>query len=184
MPNKSYKYIYDPRHQKALNDGCVYEHVIIAEKILGRPLSSEEVIHHKDENRKNNDPSNIMVFRTNEDHSRYHKQKSGLREMGDKTYTCDKIKTLCEVCNKPIANKYSSLCEYCYKIKKSEHLPSKETLEKLVWEIPSTHIGKLYNVSSKAVEKWCKKYGISKPPRGYWTKKMEKCPSWLKGTVC
>lgn len=48
--------------------------------------------------------------------------------------------------------------------------PSKEELEKLIWEKPTTHIAKDFNVSDKAVEKWCKKYGISKPPRGYWVK--------------
>ena len=53
---------------------------------------------------------------------------------------------------------------------KSKHIPPKEELEKMVWEIPSTHIAKIYNVSSKAVERWCKKYNISKPPRGYWNK--------------
>lgn len=48
--------------------------------------------------------------------------------------------------------------------------PTKDILEKLVWEKPTTHIAKDYGVSDKAVNKWCKKYNISKPPRGYWTK--------------
>ncbi|MDJ0737052.1 MAG: group I intron-associated PD-(D/E)XK endonuclease [Nostocaceae cyanobacterium] len=49
--------------------------------------------------------------------------------------------------------------------------PSKEELEKLVWSKPTTQIGKQFGVSDKAVEKWCKTYGIEKPPRGYWVKK-------------
>ena len=48
--------------------------------------------------------------------------------------------------------------------------PSKEELTKLVWEIPCSSIGKKYNLSDKAIEKWCKCYGITKPPRGYWQK--------------
>ncbi|BAT55007.1 hypothetical protein NOS3756_39830 [Nostoc sp. NIES-3756] len=48
--------------------------------------------------------------------------------------------------------------------------PSKEELEKLVWEKPTAQIGKDLGVSDKAVEKWCKAYGIDKPPRGYWAK--------------
>lgn len=48
--------------------------------------------------------------------------------------------------------------------------PSKEELEKLLWEMPTTHIAKKYNVSDKAIEKWAKNYNISKPPRGYWQK--------------
>lgn len=48
--------------------------------------------------------------------------------------------------------------------------PSKEQLEKLVWEKSTVKIAQELGVSDKAVEKWCKKYCISKPPRGYWAK--------------
>lgn len=48
--------------------------------------------------------------------------------------------------------------------------PSKEELQKLIWEIPTIHIAKKFGVSDKAIEKWCKAYKIDKPPRGYWTK--------------
>ena|SRR5271154_6721323 len=49
--------------------------------------------------------------------------------------------------------------------------PSKEDLEKLLWEKPTTQIAEQFGVSDKAVEKWAKAYGLSKPPRGYWLKK-------------
>jgi hypothetical protein len=48
--------------------------------------------------------------------------------------------------------------------------PPKEELELLIWQIPTTKIAEKYGVSDKAIEKWCKKYSINKPPRGYWTK--------------
>ena len=48
--------------------------------------------------------------------------------------------------------------------------PPRETLEKLLWELPSTKIAEMYNVSDKAVEKWAKYYSLTKPPRGYWAK--------------
>lgn len=64
-----------------------------------------------------------------------------------------------------------------YTIKGEPHLnsrkverPSKEELEKLVWEMPTTKLSKQYGVSDVAINKWCKAYNISKPPRGYWTK--------------
>jgi len=47
--------------------------------------------------------------------------------------------------------------------------PSKEELEKLLWEKPTTQIAEQFGVSDKAIEKWSKNYGINKPPRGYWT---------------
>jgi len=51
--------------------------------------------------------------------------------------------------------------------------PSAETLLKLIWETPTIQVAKKFGVSDKAVEKWCKGYGISKPPRGYWNKPAE-----------
>ena len=48
--------------------------------------------------------------------------------------------------------------------------PSKEELEKLVWEKSTLQLSKDFGVSDKAFEKWCKQHSISKPPRGYWAK--------------
>lgn len=48
--------------------------------------------------------------------------------------------------------------------------PDKETLKKLLWEMPTTKIATIYGVSDKAVEKWAKSYELTKPPRGYWAK--------------
>lgn len=48
--------------------------------------------------------------------------------------------------------------------------PSKEELEKLLWEKPTTEIAKNFDVSDSAIVKWAKAYGITKPPRGYWQK--------------
>jgi len=47
----------------------------------------------------------------------------------------------------------------------------KDDLEKLVWEKPMEQIGKEKGVTSNTVAKWCKKYGIENPSRGYWAKK-------------
>lgn len=48
--------------------------------------------------------------------------------------------------------------------------PSKEELFKLVWEMPTIKLAEKFGVSDKAIGKWCKSYGIDKPPRGYWRK--------------
>lgn len=55
--------------------------------------------------------------------------------------------------------------------------PSKEELHKLVWSMPTIEIAKLYGVSDKSIEKWCRCYEIDKPPRGYWAKKRSKVMS-------
>lgn len=38
------------------------QHRVIAEQTIGRALSSDEVVHHKDHNRSNNDPNNLEVM--------------------------------------------------------------------------------------------------------------------------
>lgn len=48
--------------------------------------------------------------------------------------------------------------------------PSKEELEKLVWEMPVTKIAELYKVSDSAIIKRCRLLKINKPTSGYWTK--------------
>lgn len=48
--------------------------------------------------------------------------------------------------------------------------PTKDELKKIIWQKPTSLIAKEFGVSDKAIEKWCKSYGISKPPRGYWAK--------------
>lgn len=63
------------------------EHRLVMEQLLGRKLRSDEVVHHKDGNKLNNSPENLVVM-TLAEHSRLHmsnklkteesKRKSGL----------------------------------------------------------------------------------------------------------
>lgn len=48
-----------------------HEHRVVAEEMLGRPLAKGEVVHHKDGNKRNNDPKNLEVM-TQSEHARLH----------------------------------------------------------------------------------------------------------------
>jgi hypothetical protein len=48
--------------------------------------------------------------------------------------------------------------------------PSKEELQKLLWEKPTSKLAIDFGVSDNAINKWAKSYGLNKPPRGYWAK--------------
>jgi hypothetical protein len=48
--------------------------------------------------------------------------------------------------------------------------PTKEELEKLVWQYPLTKIASTLKVSDTTIKKWAKSYALDLPPRGYWLK--------------
>lgn len=78
-PKKGYIRIFNPKHHRADKNGYVREHILIMEKHLGRRLNPQEVIHHVDHNTKNNDISNLMLFRNHSEHSRF-EYKERLRD--------------------------------------------------------------------------------------------------------
>jgi hypothetical protein len=77
--NHGYSLIKRPEHMRADERGYVFEHVLIAEKKTGRPLSDYEVAHHADLDKTNNAPENIVVMGKAE-HMRYHQNLNRLFE--------------------------------------------------------------------------------------------------------
>lgn len=49
------------------------EHRVVAEQCLGRPLTSTEVVHHRNEIKTDNRPINLWVFASQADHTNFHK---------------------------------------------------------------------------------------------------------------
>ena len=70
---KGYKRVLLPEHPRADNKGYVREHILIMEKHIGRYISYPEVIHHKNNDKLNNDISNLELFATHKDHMQMHK---------------------------------------------------------------------------------------------------------------
>ena len=67
-PDKGYVMIRQPNHPRARKNGYVLEHILVAEKMLGRPLTATEEVHHKDLNRANNEPSNLKIYANHLEH--------------------------------------------------------------------------------------------------------------------
>lgn len=49
------------------------QHIVFMEEVLGRRLAPNEVVHHKDECRSNNEISNLIVM-TRAEHTKHHRQ--------------------------------------------------------------------------------------------------------------
>lgn len=61
-----------PEHPYANNDGYVPEHRLVIETIIGRFVNPKvELVHHKDTNKQNNNPSNLQLVSFKE-HRRIH----------------------------------------------------------------------------------------------------------------
>lgn len=52
-------------------EGERLEHRVVMERHLGRKLRDEEIVHHRDEDKGNNDPANLELMRQSE-HARLH----------------------------------------------------------------------------------------------------------------
>lgn len=89
-----YKLITKHEHPNAHADGRLYEHVFIMTEILGRALTALEVVHHVDEDPRNNAPSNLQLFATDTEHKRHHMRLRAMQEYGNPNYRkCPLCKT-------------------------------------------------------------------------------------------
>jgi transposase len=98
---------------KVYRSGYILEYRYVMEKKLGRYLSNEEIVHHKDGNKMNNHPDNLEVF-TRSTHAKYH------RSFDSPEY----VKVVCNECGKSFdkekrifkyREKKNSLNFYCSK---------------------------------------------------------------------
>lgn len=169
-----------PEHPKAFNaismpdrkNFCVYEHVVVAEEMLGRSLGTDEVVHHLDFNRSNNSPENLLVL-LNSEHAKLHQwlKNFTLRPNNKQRERIDAGCIRCNHCEKPIRYTYSYCSEKCAgshaaqlrALARGIPTPSKETLEVEIKQFSRAYLGRKYSVSATTIGLWCKRYGITLP---------------------
>lgn len=73
---KGYVLLHRPEHPRAHKSRpYVYEHILVAEEKLGRPLQPGELVHHMNHVKDDNRPENLQVL-TQGEHMRLHWQEN------------------------------------------------------------------------------------------------------------
>lgn len=159
-----YVYTLDKSSPYANSQGKVYQHIYVMCEHIGRTLEHNECVHHIDRDRSNNNLCNLMLL-TNREHAKLH----AIEDRGFKTE-----KRICLFCKNgfivSVRSNQIYCSEACARKDRTKFEIDPQELEALVWEMPTTKVAELLGVSDVAVAKRCKKYNISKPPRGYWAK--------------
>lgn len=165
-----YLVIYKPGHPSSMTSdswkGFIYEHIEVAEVIVGRALREDEVVHHLNFNRADNRPENLLVL-LNSQHAKLHEWLKagapGYNISGSEksvTETTTSIVRRCAICEKPLLTTQKFWCSLkcCGLAKRKVDRPTQEQLEKEVSDSGMVAVGKKYGVSDKAIKKWLDKY--------------------------
>jgi hypothetical protein len=83
-----YVALWDPRHPRASigNGNYVLEHVVVAERALGKRLPLDVEIHHVNEDKADNRRSNLVICQDHAYHMLIHARQRALRGCGDPSY--------------------------------------------------------------------------------------------------
>ena len=73
-------------HPRADRNGFVLEHILVVEQVLGRYLEACHPIHHVNENRQDNRPSNLVVCQDNAYHRLLHVRLKAREACGNPNY--------------------------------------------------------------------------------------------------
>lgn len=164
--SKGYHYFIDKMHPLAyVGVGKVYYHRHVASIKLGRWLTTTEVVHHIDEDKSNNHPSNLEVM--------------DMASQGRLHSTAVYLIKTCLTCNKEFEvtthstqQTCSNKCR-CIQNRDPKVQITKEELEYLIWRNPFTCVGSIIGLSDNGVRRRAQSLGCLMPPARFHTKSVK-----------
>lgn len=96
MGSHRYVGIWMPDHPRATRGGHVLEHIVIAERALGKPLPPGVLVHHVNEIKQDNRNQNLVVCQDNAYHKLIHARMRIIKAGGNPDL--DKICCRCKKC--------------------------------------------------------------------------------------
>ena len=118
-----YVSVMAPGHPRADRYGYVYEHVVVAEKALGRYMPDKSEVHHVSKVKGDNRGSNLVICQDHAYHALLHQRRAALMNAG----TVDAKKcTFCKKWGKPTEintscrhKHYHKACNQAYEARRS-----------------------------------------------------------------
>lgn len=85
-----YRLIFKPEHPNCTKSGYVFEHRLIMENKIGRLLNEQEVVHHINGIKDDNNIDNLKLFRDGASHIKYHMESGYMTPEGKIKSECSK----------------------------------------------------------------------------------------------
>jgi hypothetical protein len=127
---KFYIKVLRPEHPRGIANGYVDEHILVAERALGRCLPETAEVHHVNRIRQDNSGSNLVICENKKFHRLLHAREDRLNDTGDlnlrRCSNCSVVQVLDNFNSDP--NNWDGrcgICKSCRTIKRREYRASK-----------------------------------------------------------